>query len=354
MRKKKTGRIIGTVLFLVCGLLLFGQISEVLRRKSGAESDMVHSFYEIEENTLDVVLLGTSHLYYGVQPNALWRDYGITSYSMGSSEQTIASSYFLLKEAFAHQNPKVVVLESYYFWYNGLYKDEARLRQAFDGMRFGKVKLEMIDEMLSDLGWKERLSYCLPFLKYHSRWESLEAYDFRTSPFLKGARVDFTTAEVENPGLPEQASQIPEINLEYLDKIQKLCEQNGAQLIVLAVPYGIEKDEEEYQERYQKRQGMNLALEAELEQRGIPFLFIQKEEPELIDFSQDFRDRTHLNTQGAEKLSQFLGAQLTEQFGLEDHRTDSSYEKWNLDLNTYEAYCAELRENPVDTADDTE
>ncbi|HIR28929.1 MAG TPA: hypothetical protein IAB84_13270, partial [Candidatus Choladousia intestinigallinarum] len=137
--KKSVRWIAAAVLFLVLGLILFGRAAEILRRKTAAETDMVHSFYEIEENSLDVLFLGSSHLYYGVQPGELWGQYGITSYVMGSPEQTAATSYYLLKEAFTRQKPKVVAMESYYLWYDGLYYSEARLRQAFDGMSMGKV-----------------------------------------------------------------------------------------------------------------------------------------------------------------------------------------------------------------------
>ena len=142
--------LLAAVLFLGIGLLLYGRISEVLRRKSGAEADMIHTFYDVKKDSLDVLLLGSSHLYYGVQPNVLWREYGIAAYDMGSAEQTVASSYFLLKEALAYQKPEVVVLETYYLWYPELYNGEARLRQAFDGMRYGKAKREMLDVMLPD------------------------------------------------------------------------------------------------------------------------------------------------------------------------------------------------------------
>lgn len=345
---KKTIKWLAAIaVFLLVGVLLFGGISEVLRRKSGAESDMVHSFYEIEEDTLDVLFLGSSHLYYGVQPNVLWRDYGITSYDMGSSEQTAATSYFLLKEAFTRQKPKLVVLESYYLWYNGLYNSEARLRQAFDGMRFGKTKLEMIDTMLADQGLKTKLTYCLPFVKYHGRWESLEDYDFHTKPYLKGARIDYTVAVPEQPELPA-ASGIPEISLTWLGKIQELCEANGAKFAMLAVPYGVETD----RERYDRRQGINVALEELLAEEGVPFFFCQKNEPDLIDPATDYRDKTHLNTAGAEKLTARLGAWLEELCPLPDHREDPAYAQWEEDLALYEADTAAQREHPESTADD--
>lgn len=348
--KIKLRRIAGTVAFLLCGLLLFLPVSEVLRRKTAAETDMVHSFYEIEKDTLDVLFLGSSHLYYGVQPNELWKNQGIASYALGSPEQTAATAYFLLKEAFRYQQPRVVAMESYYLWYNGLYDSEARLRQAFDGMRLGPVKQEMIETMIPDVGVKTKLSYYIPFLKYHSRWSSLESYDFQTKPYLKGARLDYTVKELENPGLPGEAAGIPDISLEYLDKIIDLCREHDAQFVMFAIPFGIEKD----QERYDRRQGLNLTLEQVLEEKGIPFLFYQQDQENLIDFSTDFRDKTHLNTAGAEKLSAHLGAWLSDYFALPDHRGEAAYSSWETDLAKYEADKANARENPVDTADDTE
>lgn len=343
-------RILGTVLFLICGLLIFGTLSEVLRRKTAAETDMVHSFYEIEEDTLDVLFLGSSHLYYGVQPNELWKDYGITAYSMSSPEQTAATAYFLLKEAFEYQKPKVVAMESYYLWYNGLYNSESRLRQAFDGMRFGRNKLEMLQTMIPEQGLKTKLTYCLPFLKYHSRWDSLEDYDFHTQPFLRGARLDYTVVSLEDPGIPSEAASIPEINLEYLEKIIALCEENGAEFLMFATPYAVETD----MERYNRRQGLNLTLEQVLEEKEIPFLFYQRDYGELTDFTVDFRDKTHLNTAGAVKLTQHLGAWMQDRYELEDHRSDPLYRFWEEDYQKYEEARLEAFENPVSTADDTE
>lgn len=333
--------------FLVLGLALFAGTAEILRRKTAAESDMVHSFYEIEKDSLDVLFLGSSHLYYGVQPGELWGQYGIASYVMGSPEQTAATSYYLLKEAFSRQKPKVVVMESYYLWYNGLYNSEARLRQAFDGMRMGEAKVEMVNDLLKEKGRKEKLSWYLPFLYYHTRWDALESYDFHTKPYLKGARIDYTVRPIEDPGVEMEAADIPEVNLTYLEKILALCRENGAEFVMIALPYGIETD----QERYDRRQGLNLMLEAYLQEQGIPFLFYQKEIDAGIDFSTDFRDKTHLNTFGAEKISAHLGGWLAEEYGLSDHRRDAAYASWESDYEKYRAEKQILQENPVDTAD---
>ena len=76
-------------------------------------------------------------------------------------EQTVASSHFLeggaRQEAGGNRWRRIILVSG--AGYNG----EARLRQAFDGMRYGKAKREMLDGDASGAGWKERMTYCLPF-----------------------------------------------------------------------------------------------------------------------------------------------------------------------------------------------
>ena len=77
--KKRVGRIVSVVAFLILFCILFLRVSEIFRAKTSNASDMVHTFYDIEEDTLDVLCLGSSHAYYGFQPNLLLNEYGITS-----------------------------------------------------------------------------------------------------------------------------------------------------------------------------------------------------------------------------------------------------------------------------------
>ena len=105
--KKNVRWICAAVVFVVIGLMLFFNISEVLRRKGGGAADMVHSFYDIEENTLDVLCMGSSHGYSAFQPNTLWNEFGLTSYVLCSQRQTAATTYYLLQEALKYQKPKV-------------------------------------------------------------------------------------------------------------------------------------------------------------------------------------------------------------------------------------------------------
>ena len=181
-------------------------------------------------------------------------------------------------------------------------------------------------------------------MKYHARWQELEDYDFATQPFLKGARLNYHIADIEDPGVPKKKVEVPELSMEYLEKIMQLCEENGAEFVMITIPYGIEKD----MKRYRNRQGMTLYLEEYLEEKGTPFLFYQKDYPELIDFKTDFRDRTHLNTPGAVKLTNHLGEWLVSQYDLVDHRGDTAFASWDADLALYDRACQQAQEDSDD------
>lgn len=331
---RKTARWIFSILvFVIIGLVLFVNLSEVLRRKGGGESDMVHSFYDLEENTLDVLCMGSSHGYSAFQPNTLWNEYGLTSYVLCSQRQTAATTYYLLQEALKYQKPKILFLESYYFFSTKKYTDEAALRLAFDGVPFGKVKYDMVQDLLEGHSRKEQLSYYIPFLKYHGRWNDLKNTDFHSNEYLKGSIFDFTVYPMNEPELPGAGREIPEVVQEYLEKIIALCEENKIELILFTAPYGYQDD----LKGYLNKQKINITLESYLAQQNIPYFYFQKTGEAGIDFGTDFRDYAHLNTNGAIKITRSLGSYITEHYDLPDHRDEEAYQSWQTDYEMFQA-----------------
>ncbi len=292
---------------------------------------MVHSLYSLEDNSIDVLCLGSSHGYTSFQPNILWKEYGMTSYVLCSSQQPLAMSYYLLKEALKYQHPKVVLLETYYIRVdNG--KMEVPLRLALDGLPLNETKFEVLEDLGRDMSWKEKLSYYIPFLKYHARWDSLENRDFNTKLYLKGSAITYNVNPMEDPGLPDFKKDIPKTLRRYLKKIRKLCKENDIQLIFYATPYGIGDNYENYAER----QAVNNSLEKYCARNNIPFFFYQKTGEAGIDFAKDFSDSTHLNARGAAKITRHLAHYFREHFEMPDHRGDEAYSSWDEDYEKYQ------------------
>ena len=82
------------------------------------------------------------------------------------------------------------------------------------------------------------------------------------------------------------------------------------------------------------------AIKAFAEERGLWYVNTQQCNEEIgIDYTTDTCDMgQHLNVYGAEKLSRWLGSELTKRFDLPDRRTDAVYAPvWAEKTARYEA-----------------
>jgi hypothetical protein len=72
------------------------------------------SYYEFtKENNVDVVLVGNSHLYSGINPKNLSNALGCNAFILASPGTNLADSYYCLKEALKRSKAKLVVVETY-------------------------------------------------------------------------------------------------------------------------------------------------------------------------------------------------------------------------------------------------
>ena len=108
--KKSVVRIICFLLILV---LCLGYANSVFKVKYGDGIYDVTKFYELEDNTVDVLFLGSSHAFEDFNTGTLWDEYGMSSFILAGSVQPMWNTYFYLKEALKTQTPKLIVLEGY-------------------------------------------------------------------------------------------------------------------------------------------------------------------------------------------------------------------------------------------------
>ena len=335
------------VVFLILFLIFFTQTS-ILFRKKHTEADMVHSFYSLKENSVDVLSIGSSHAYYGYSPNEMWGCGGMTSYMLGSPAQTVPMSYYLLKEALKYQSPKIVLMETYNFHYSDFYTSEANLRTAFDGVplfengKLNQNKVDLIQTALAGESWQKKMTYYIPFSKYHSRWSKLSDRDYfpEKGYYLKGGRITFHTESFGTPPEIElKDGKLADLSLEYFQKIVDLCRKNNIQLVMYATPVACEDEG-----KYTKLERMNESLRKLLADMDIPFVNCQWVDDIQIDYATDFTDAGHMNYYGQKKTTEYLAEYLKTHYNLEDHRADESYSDWEKDYEKY-LQIVEKREN---------
>lgn len=332
---KKVKKLVSAAAFLLIFAILFSLATYVLRDKRYASNAL--ALYEEPKHSADVLFAGSSHMLNGVFPLEIYNETGIVGLNIGQNAQLLPETYYALQEAFRYQTPELVVLDVYMLYEQKKVSTHTSLHFTLDTMSLGLPKLQAIWD-LAEKG--QRGEYLLDIITYHTRWKELEGADFRPlRNDLKGCEPIFATFDASwfAPIDRDVTAPLEGVSFEYFEKILALCEKQGVQVLLTALPFA-----EDERDPLPRQELVNAAM-AYAEEKGIPFLHYNYLLEEVgLDPATDFSNIDHLNGQGAVKLSRHLGQYLAEHFDLPDHRTDSAYGQWN---EAYRAYVAYLEEN---------
>ena len=305
------------IALLCAALWLLGRIFEPKYMSGVLEGAMTREYYE-EDNPHDVIFVGDCEVYENFSPVTMWEERGIASYIRGSAQQLIWQSYYLLEEVFERESPRIVVYNVQSMKYDTP-QSEAYNRMTLDGMPLSKHKIDAIRASMTED--EDMISYLIPFLRYHSRWPELTAedleYAFHRDPvtiagYLMRADVEPMTKLPTAPVLDDYT--IGETCWEYLDKMQKLCDANGAKLVLIKSPslwpYWYEQWDEQ--------------ISAYASEHGLDYINLLNVSDDIgLDMQTDTYDAgLHLNIYGAEKLSRYFADILAEDYAVPDRRSD--------------------------------
>ena len=100
------------VLSVLYAAILYSILLSVFKRTWRPKENLYY-FYQLENNSLDVINIGSSHVHSSINTIQLYQDYGIASYNLSAGSQPVWYSWYYLREAMKTQNPKVIVLDVY-------------------------------------------------------------------------------------------------------------------------------------------------------------------------------------------------------------------------------------------------
>ena len=294
--------------FLIVAIILFA-ISPVFMPKTNGElrDKSANGILAEPANSIDLIIVGDSESYSSFIPLQMWNDYGITSYVCGTPKQTLAYSTDFLTRAFEKQKPKLVVLET---------------NSIFRRFSIGSAVLLRADKWFS-------------IYRYHDRWKKLSLSDFSsevTSDYIendKGFRLEDGISPVSDKDYMKPSNDKAKIkakNKAYVKNMIKLCEENGAEFVLVSTPSVKNWNYERHN-----------SIVAFAEELGIDYVDMNTLRDEIpIDWSCDTRDAgDHLNYSGAKKATAYFGKYLASKNIFTDHRNDSQYSDWNAAYNNF-------------------
>lgn len=313
---------VGFLLLLALTVYLLSCIFQV---KSEHGINQMEAMYWQPENSIDVVMMGTSHVHCGINTALLWEKYGIAAYDYSGAEQPLWMTYFYLKELYKYQTPEVIVVDMYA---PARFKEDYQytwISENIYGMKFSLNKLEMLSVSAEP---SKIPSYFPSFAVYHSRYDDLETEDFSNffwdgdkKEDFKGYTPYWNVRAQQRPEIYEEGSSgLTEKSEKYLRKIISLTQKKNTRLVLIVAPYIITNED---MSTYNK-------IEAIAAEEGITFINYCEYFDEIgLEFDKDFNDESHLNYWGSCKFTEFLGGFLDSDDGIRDKRGEEGYESWD-------------------------
>ena len=314
MRKRITALItVSVITMLVLALLTCLLIPKYMR--GIIEGSLTAEYYD-DKAPHEVIFIGDCELYENMSTVELYRQYGISSYIRGNSQQLIWQSYYMLEDALRYETPKVVVFNVLALEYNEP-KSETYNRMTLDGMRWSGSKINAIKA--SALPDENFVEYVFPFLRFHSRWQELKGTDFeymfsRDPVSINGYYLRADVRPMEDFPEPKALTdpQFGSNAMGYLQKMTDLCKSKGIELILVKAPITYPYWYPEWDEQ----------VASYAEENGLTYInYIDKMDEIGLDMTHDTYDGgQHLNVYGAEKFADYFGAYLTSNYDLTDYR----------------------------------
>ncbi len=331
--KKFIKRAFQTIAFLAVFLALFYLVSCVLAFKYEDGITPMDHFYDLPEDTVDVLLLGSSHMGMNVDPSILWDLRGIAAYNCWGSMQQPWNTYYYLKECLKYQSPKLVVMDVYGVTFSGDFPGYDNLVKATQGLRFSWDKIENI---LVSAPEEYRSALLLGLPASHYRYSEISGEDFENFFWNKDTgiqTIDLSNDLVQSFDILDvsditNSEPLAEKCETYFRKILDMCQEEEIPVLLVASPYYLHEQE---QQRFNR-------IGEIAQEYGVPFLNFNENYRELgIDPKTDYCDLAHLTQAGVEKYTSYLATYFSENYDLPDRRLDENH-IWNQRTEA-ESHC---------------
>lgn len=301
----------GITFLLLAAAVLWG-CSEIafrnLRVYGGHEG-----FYDCAPGTVDVVFIGGSMSYAAFSPVELYEKHGISSYNLGTSNQSMLAGYIWALEAGEYHDYKAVVVEALAVsMSHGEIASDIRSLYSM-GINHNYLKLAGVYK-------RNFYKILFPIFVLHDGWE-INDITFKQrvnedSRYLRGYIPIASEAgeKYRVPLVQGDKSATAYLKFPYLDRLREYCDENGIQLILVKTLMA--SNEVNYWD-----DGLHNRLQEYADEYGIPFLdFNTAEYMEAagLDIATDVaEDLRHMNVSGAGKVTDYMGKYLLQMDNLQ-------------------------------------
>lgn len=315
---------------------LFVQVSYMCRGYTN-----LMGFYGLEDNTVDVVFVGTSVTFSTFMPMEAWNTYGMAAYDYCTNVQFENSLRHSVREIMKTQSPKLLLIDIAPFMMQhsagtSAGEDDLYIKYNIDSMPYSVNRMQLIQEMNREKKGNlySFLYYNFDICRYHTNKLSIGQYNNACNDANRGygylnrnggAVVD------KNSFLYDDGAEKP-LEGQHAIYFEKLLEDTDGlecEVVFYCAPIRFPKGrEDEYlRKNYMKRI---------IEEQGYVFWDLSTEEERIcLDYENDFWSYNHFDSLGAEKVTNYLAKKIVDSYDIPDRRKDARYANWHEDYKTW-------------------
>ena len=276
----------------------------------------IENFHNMPKNSIEVIGYGSSHMWKTLNPIIMYEKYGIGAYNYGCNWQRLNTTLLFLEESLLFQSPKIVIVETYGI--NKIHKDVdvngeiyyTRAIKNFDGKR------RYLKQVFGN-DWEKYFSYYFPLYIFHDNWVNLKKanfasidYSWKYKKYMGGTFTDAIKEITIGKYTANTQKEINEDSIKILDRIMQLSKEHNFKVIFITVPYGT-NETFDYSDAMTKYANDNGAIYIDL---------FKKIDELKLDGKTDFQDLGHVNITGANKISNYLGKFIKDNYDVTDMR----------------------------------
>lgn len=348
--------VLSAVFFLMLAVALFVYANMAIgfygtKQSKGA----FNAFDDLQENSVDVMLVGSSATSRYFIPGKAYNDEGFASFELAAPSMPLSFVDNIMDLVQETQDPKLYVVELRNVLDGYRAVDEVSVRKTVDSIKLTKrERFEMIDEALDIMSEHAEegsyddnaLNYYFPVVKYHNRLTAPDDENHLKAKelLLRGSYNNMQGFQYSDPTLTKVAQEKPhyvdysaELATDIEEIVGKLldyCDELDADVIFTFSPFIMSEE----------KSAMANAITDYVESRGytcLNFNSFEMADKLELDWSNDFYNTNHCNFQGSEKFTSCLAKYISSHYDLPDRRGDGAYAAWEASYKKYEAYVAD-------------
>ncbi len=340
-------RIIAAVVF-ICILVVSVNSLGYFFRPDDMNTESFDYLYKEDDDTLNVVCLGSSAMYRFWIPQEAYEKEGFTSAMVASAAQDIKAIPYLMEEVAKTQDVDLFVVEVR----NSIARRANIIADKFEqddatgsfayvatSMKQSLDRIKMINEILVEDENNTKLEWSIPLLKYHdnvhifSADKIVERLNGVDEDDMYVRQVSTITPNEQKPFEEDKQYVLTDEDKEEFDLVVEKANELGKKVLFVATPYSPGK----------VRGALHLQMNEYLEQKGYDYIDLNEYVEQIgLDFSTDYYDGIHTNIDGAQKVTAYLAKYLKENYDLPSRLDESQTAHWEKMCKKWDKRAEEL------------